>query len=199
MARLSLNKSALTRLNRRLKGYRAFLPSLDMKKKQLLLEQARERVQLREQQQLLEQIERRVREELPMLGSERLRLDGLLLVTEVDTVQENIVGVRVPQLRAVRFDARPYSMLALPHWVDNLLSLLRQAVELKLRMAVYRQRLTLLETAVRKVTQRLNLFEKVLIPRTRAQIKKIQIFIADEERSGVVRAKLAKGKKRPLA
>jgi V/A-type H+/Na+-transporting ATPase subunit D len=47
---------------------------------------------------------------------------------------------------------------------------------------------------VKKVTQRVNLFEKVLIPRTQAHIRKIQIFLGDAERAGVVTAKLAKAK-----
>ncbi|MBA1331753.1 ATP synthase subunit D, partial [Candidatus Endoriftia persephone str. Guaymas] len=46
MARLALNKSSLTRQNQLLKGYREFLPALDMKRRQLLAEQARARAEL---------------------------------------------------------------------------------------------------------------------------------------------------------
>ncbi|MBA1331492.1 ATP synthase subunit D, partial [Candidatus Endoriftia persephone str. Guaymas] len=41
-----------------------------------------------------------------------------------------------------------------------------------------------------------NLFDKVLIPRTHQHIRQIRIYLADEERAAVVRAKLAKRKKR---
>jgi V/A-type H+-transporting ATPase subunit D len=62
------------------------------------------------------------------------------------------------------------------------------------RHQVERRRLALLDEAVRTITQRFNLFDQVLIPRTRANIKRIQIFLADGERAAVVRAKIAKAK-----
>ena len=45
------------------------------------------------------------------------------------------------------------------------------------------------------MTQRFNLFDKVLIPRTRTNIRKISIYLADAERAGVVKSKIAKRKK----
>jgi V/A-type H+-transporting ATPase subunit D len=53
----------------------------------------------------------------------------------------------------------------------------------------------LLDDAVHKVTQRVNLFEKVLIPRTREHIRRIRIYLADAERAAVVRSKIAKRKR----
>ncbi len=52
----------------------------------------------------------------------------------------------------------------------------------------------LLERAERSATQRFNLFDKVLIPQTKANIKKIQIYLADAERAGFVNSKIAKRK-----
>ena len=57
------------------------------------------------------------------------------------------------------------------------------------------QRLERLREAERTVTQRFNLFDKVLIPRTRGTIKTIAIYLADAERAGVVNSKIAKRKK----
>jgi V/A-type H+-transporting ATPase subunit D len=39
-----------------------------------------------------------------------------------------------------------------------------------------------------------NLFEKVLVPRTRNNIRRIRIYLSDSERAAVVRAKIAKRK-----
>ena len=61
--------------------------------------------------------------------------------------------------------------------------------------AVTGVRLELLDEAVRTITQRVNLFDKVLIPRAQANIKRIRIFLADGERAAVVRAKIAKAKR----
>ncbi|MEM8855996.1 MAG: V-type ATP synthase subunit D, partial [Pseudomonadota bacterium] len=40
-----------------------------------------------------------------------------------------------------------------------------------------------------------NLFDKVLIPTSRANIKKIRIYLSDEEMASVVRSKISKRKR----
>jgi V/A-type H+-transporting ATPase subunit D len=52
-----------------------------------------------------------------------------------------------------------------------------------------------MQGAVRRVTQRVNLFEKVLIPNAKRNIARIQIFLSDVERAAVVTSKIAKGKR----
>ena len=72
---------------------------------------------------------------------------------------------------------------------------LKIALETQIYSQVAQRRLELLKQAERTVTQRFNLFDKVLIPQTKANIKKIQIYLADAERAGVINSKLAKRKK----
>ena len=52
-----------------------------------------------------------------------------------------------------------------------------------------------LNDAVRRITQRVNLFEKVLIPQAEENIQRIRIFLSDAERTAVVRSKIAKAKR----
>jgi V/A-type H+-transporting ATPase subunit D len=72
--------------------------------------------------------------------------------------------------------------------------MLEEAVRLKVEVEVAEERLARLEAAVKTVTQRVNLFEKVLIPRTEARIKRIRIVLGDAEKAAVVRSKIAKRK-----
>ncbi|RDH82175.1 MAG: V-type ATP synthase subunit D [endosymbiont of Escarpia spicata] len=195
MARFALNKSSLTRQNQLLKGYRDFLPSLDMKRRQLLAEQAKARAMRSSEQSQLDAVSPWINEQLPMLAYQAISLEGLVSIAGVSLGEENVMGVRLPLLENVEFQLADYPLLARPHWVDPLVEKLKQALEMRLRMQVAEQRLKLLEAEVRTITQRVNLFDKVLIPRTREQIRKIRIYLADEERAGVVRAKLAKRKK----
>ena len=58
-------------------------------------------------------------------------------------------------------------MLTKPFWVDALVVVLQQAMEQTIRIQVARRRVERLEQAERIVTQRYNLFDKVLIPRAR--------------------------------
>ena len=52
----------------------------------------------------------------------------------------------------------------------------------------------LLSKELRTTSQRVNLFEKVKIPETKANIKKIGVFLGDEQVAAVVRSKISKKK-----
>ena len=52
----------------------------------------------------------------------------------------------------------------------------------------------LISAALTKITQRVNLFEKVLIPDTQEAIRLIRIRLGEEQTAAVGRAKLAKAK-----
>jgi V/A-type H+-transporting ATPase subunit D len=85
-------------------------------------------------------------------------------------------------------------MLAKPAWVDLLVERLRRAAEARTRIQVAAERVRILARAERRITQRVNLFEKILIPRTRKNIQRIQIWLGDQERVAVIQAKLAKAR-----
>lgn len=195
MARLSLNKSSLTRQKRQLNTYEQFLPSLDMKRKQLIVELGKARSDLAALRRKLEALDPEIAETLPMLADERIDLTDMVVVKIVELREQNVMGARIPFLSRVDIRVREYAFLGKPHWVDRLVDYLQRALELRIRTQVAQRRLRLLDEALRMITQRVNLFDKVLIPRTKANIKKIEIYLSDADRAGVVRAKIAKRKK----
>jgi V/A-type H+-transporting ATPase subunit D len=134
---------------------------------------------------------------LPLLGSSTLRkrdLSSLVHLRSVDIVTENVVGSRVPVIKDMTFERAKYSTLTLPFWVDQLVDHLQEAAGLRLQLQVQGERVERLRMAARKVTQRVNLFEKILIPTAQENIKRIRIAMSDEDRSAVIRSKLAKKK-----
>jgi len=195
MTRPALNKSSLSHEQARLRRFSEFLPSLDMKRRQLLAELARARRALLEAREELQAIDPRIAERLPMLADQRLDLRGLVRVTEVQRGRRNVMGVRLPQVQEVRFQVQDYALLGRPPWVDELVGELRQALRLRLVIEAIEEQTRLLDQAVRKVTQRVNLFDKVLIPDTRGDIRRIQLYLSEQDRAAVVRAKLAKAAK----
>ena len=196
MARLQLSKSALSRETQQLATFRRFLPSLDLKRRQLMAERAKAREQLAATQREIDAMLRDVGEAVPMLANVNVDLTDLAKVTRAELETENIVGTRLPKLKEVEIEVRAYSYMGKPHWVDRVVEDLRRMVELRIRQHVEVQRVAVLEDGVKKVTQRVNLFDKVLIPRAMGNIKKIKIFLGDAERAGVVNSKLAKAKQR---
>ncbi|GGB99604.1 ATP synthase subunit D [Marinobacterium zhoushanense] len=195
MAKLALNKSSLHRESRRLKAFRQFVPALDLKRKQILAARQQSRRLIAEQQRELAGISAQVGEQLPMLAQSGLDLHELVQVVGVSVEQVNLVGIKLPLLQRIDIDRHQHSRLALPAWVDRALDLAERRLQLELALQVEQERLARLEAALRKTTQRLNLFDKVLIPRAERHIRRIRIALSDAERAGVVRAKIAKGKR----
>jgi V/A-type H+-transporting ATPase subunit D len=192
MEKVALNKSALQKERDKLKLYERLLPSLDLKRRQLSLELGRARVELTKSKAEFESMESRAAEQLPMLADIEKDLTGFVRIDSVQLDEENIVGVRLPILAEMACTISNYSMLAYPYWVDVLVERLKEMAEKQIRLHVLEERVRRLEIALRRITQRVNLFEKILIPNTKKTIHQIQIYLGDAERSAVVRSKIAK-------
>ncbi|MGY8870680.1 MAG: V-type ATP synthase subunit D [Pseudomonadales bacterium] len=195
MAKLALNKSALSKEKHRKASYGRYLPSLEMKQKQLLLERKKAEEALQQHVQDIESLEASVYQNLPMLAVVNIQMDGLVVVESFKLAEENLLGTKVPILESITFKRAEYGYLIRPHWFEELATSLEKVMQLKMEEQVLRIRLEKLKLAARTITQRVNLFSKVLIPEAEDNIKKIGLFLSDQERAGVVRSKLAKQKK----
>ncbi len=195
MARLQLNKSSLAREAKHLRTYQRFLPSLDLKRQQLTAERSKAAKVLAATRKEIEEFRKGAGRELPMLANRDVDLSELVTVTGVELGSENLVGTTLPVLERVALDTRAYAYLAKPYWVDVAAAKLRHMLELRIRVQVEERRLALLEEAVKTITQRVNLFDKVLIPKAKANIKRIKIYLSDEEMAAVVRSKISKRKR----
>ncbi|MEM9393044.1 MAG: V-type ATP synthase subunit D [Pseudomonadota bacterium] len=195
MARLQLNKSSLAREATQLRTYERFLPSLDLKRQQLMGEKAKAVAEVAKLEAEVAALAEQVGRKVPMLGNRDIDLSGLVELTDYQLAEENVVGTRLPVLDKIEVVVRPYSPMVLPHWVDQVTHLLHDMLTARLKVQVARQRVELLAKAVDTITQRVNLFDKVLIPNARANIKKIRIYLSDEQTSAVNRSKIAKRKR----
>lgn len=195
MARLQLSKSALSREQKNLRTYKRFLPSLDLKRQQVMAERNEAARQLAQTRREINALRKAAGDINPMLANRDVDLTDLARITNVSLDVENVVGTRLPTLKTVIVEVRDYPLMGKPFWVDNTAQMLRQMLELRVRLQVEQRRLALLEEAVKTITQRVNLFDKVLIPRARQNIKRIQIYLSDLQTAAVVRSKIAKRKR----
>ncbi len=197
--RLSLNKNALKQQRDHLSMYRRFLPSLDLKRQQLLGAHKTAQLRLGELEAEIEAFQQKLENLLPSLGSSTVnpaQLSTLVRVRDVILAEENVVGARIPVVREIKIERIEYSRLTLPFWVDQLADGLEEIARMRIQLQVSKARVEILGLAARKITQRVNLFEKVLIPRSESNIKRIGIALSDQERASVVRSKLAKRKRK---
>jgi V/A-type H+-transporting ATPase subunit D len=194
---IALNKTTLKQQRDQLKTFKKFLPSLDLKRQQLLAALKVARGELEQTERGYRELEEKVASLYPLLGSSTARTRNLASFIQIRSVkigEENLVGTRLPVAEEVEFDVAPYSRMVMPFWVDLLIEHLERMAKLNVLKQVRAERVKLLDHAARRITQRVNLFEKVLIPKAEQNIRKIVIFLSDQERAAVVRSKIAKNK-----
>jgi len=106
----------------------------------------------------------------------------------------NIAGVEIPTFEGADFAFGEYDLYATPLWVDAALERLKRALLLDLESDVLAVQVERLGTELRVTSQRVNLFEKVKIPEAEEGIRRIRIYLGDEQTAQVVRGKIAKRK-----
>jgi V/A-type H+/Na+-transporting ATPase subunit D len=188
------NKTALKGQRDALAKYQKFLPILLLKKMQLQLVIRQLEPVLEAKRRELEETLTSVRPWAKLLSEPSVDIEDYLRIQEVRTKKDNIAGVEVPEFDQVVYREFVYSLFATPAWLDRAVEVLRRLVALKEELQVLLEKDKLLREELRTTTQRVNLFEKKLIPELRENIRKIKIFLGDEETAAVGRAKLAKGK-----
>ncbi|MFP4477112.1 MAG: V-type ATP synthase subunit D [Desulfatibacillaceae bacterium] len=193
MAKIKLTIQELKQQKEALGRYERFLPTLQLKKMQLQMEAFRARSDLEEtatsEKNLFEEIGR-----WAAVFGEDAGIGDLLSVDKVVVRWSNVAGVEIPRFVDVRFREQEYDLYARPPWVDEAVKKIKELARIAEKARVQRRQLELLEKELRTTVQRVNLFEKIMIPRTRDNIKRIQVYLADQQAAAVVRGKIAKAK-----
>lgn len=195
MAEVRLTKNELRHQQHSLDQLEKYLPTLQLKKAMLQNE-------VQEARQQIAVLTRRVKESREEIDgwskvlSQGTTLDNRLVcgVTAVRKHYENIAGVEVPTFEGVDFQELPYSLLNTPVWLEDAVDRLRALVVLRAELSVSEEKRAALEKELREVSIRVNLFEKILIPRALVNIKRIRVFLGDQQLAAVGRAKVAKNK-----
>ncbi len=205
MAKIKFTKGELKAQRDALQQFRRYLPTLQLKKQQLQLKVFEAAKQL---QQAAHELEYRRQSVLPWIGLladpliTRTDARGLLLFdvrqyifpADVVTTRENIAGALVPLLHEVLFPPLDYDLLETPFWVDRAVEKLREVVRQAIEVWIIRERIRVLEQELRTTTHRVNLFEKVKIPEALENIRRINIYLGDQQANAVGIAKTAKRK-----
>jgi len=76
----------------------------------------------------------------------------------------------------------------------NAIQKLKELFSADMELTILKKQSELLGEELRITTQRVNLFEKVKIPDTKENIRRINIFLGDQQTAAVVRGKLSKNK-----
>jgi len=192
--KLKYNKTALKAQRDGKAKYEKFLPILQLKKMQLQIVIRQLEPIIEEKRTALRRTSEKISQWARFLTDPAADVRDYLVISEVVTHTDNIAGVDVPEFKEVIFSERPYSLFVTPPWLDTAVLALRRLISLKEEVRVLLRKEELIREELRTTTQRCNLFEKKLIPELKENIRKIRIFLGDEETAAVARAKLAKAK-----
>ena len=192
MAKVKLTKNELKKQKDSLKMYRRYLPTLILKKQQLQSEIRLTEVRLREIMEEKEHFDESFKSWIAVFGEMGVFTRDILKITDIKTTQGNIAGVSIPIFEGAEFEISPYDLIRTPLWLDFAVERLKQVFLLDLEAEVVKEQRRRLDMELRITTQRVNLFEKIKIPETRHNIKKIQVYLGDQQTASVVRGKIAK-------
>lgn len=194
MAKIKLTKNEQKVQKDALKMYQRYLPTLTLKKQQLQTEIRTIESKAREVRSRRLALEKEFDEWISVFGEKEAFKPGMVSVSNIKKGFGNIAGVTIPIYEGADFSRGEYDLYDTPLWIDMAADRMEKALSLDLEANVLDEQVRLLSKELRTTTQRVNLFEKVKIPETKANIKKISVYLGDEQVAAVVRSKISKKK-----
>ncbi len=194
MAKIKLTKNELKIQKDALKMYRRYLPTLTLKKQQLQAEIRTIEAKAEAVRKERKNLEKGFSSWIAVFSETDAFPDDAISVSNIRKGYGNIAGVTIPVYEGADFTRKDYDLYETPLWVDIAANHMEKAMSLDLEAEVLDEQVRLLEEELRATSQRVNLFEKVKIPETEENIKKISIYMADQQVSAVVRSKISKRK-----
>ena len=192
MAKIRLTKNELKKQKDSLKMFKRYLPTLMLKKQQLQSEIRITDTRLKELQIAKVQLDESFKPWIGVFGETGVFTKDMLKITSLKTGYGNIAGVPIPVFEGAEFEVATYDLTSTPAWLDKAVECMKKALLLQMESEVIEEQKKRLDKELRTTTQRVNLFEKVKIPETRGNIKKIQVYLGDQQTASVVRGKIAK-------
>ncbi len=193
MAKIKYTKNELKKQKDQLKRFNRYLPTLVLKKQLLQMEIRQVEAQIDQKSRERESMHAELMSWVHVFGEE-LGIADLVKVKEVDLDTTNIAGVDIPLFNRIVYENIPYDLMFYPLWVDAGIQKLKELFSADTELSILKKQAELLGEELRVTTQRVNLFEKVKIPDTRENIRRINIFLGDQQTAAVVRGKLSKNK-----
>ncbi len=194
MAKIKLTKNELKVQKDALKMYQRYLLTLTLKKQQLQSEIRTIEAKANQVRNEKNKLENGFNDWIAVFSEKDAFPNEVITVSNIKKGRGNIAGVDIPTYLGADFKRGDYDLYSTPLWVDIAANHMEKAISLDLEAEVLDEQVKLLEAELKATSQRVNLFEKVKIPETKANIKKISIYMADQQVSAVVRSKISKRK-----
>jgi len=193
MAKIRLTKNELKKQKDDLKRYTRYLPTLELKKQQLLVEIRKIQNDIADLNKAAVEVEADVSNWVDVYA-EDVDLDSLIEISKISLGTGNIAGIDIPLFNDLQFNDVEYDFFTTPLWIDRALAVSREQLERQVKIEIFRMQEKIISQELRVTIQRIKLFEEVKIPNSKEAIRMIRIFLGDLQTAEVVRGKIAKTK-----
>jgi V/A-type H+/Na+-transporting ATPase subunit D len=193
MAKIKLTKNEFKKQKDALKRYTRYLPTLELKKQQLLTEIRRIQDEIEKLKKQYENLKSQLEKWVAVFG-EDVNIASLFSLKEIETETGNIAGSDIPLFKGITFEDEDYDFMDYPLWVDEGIETAKVFIALNTEIEILEKQQDIIQEELRVTIQRINLFDKILIPEAKENIRKIRIFLGDQQTASVVRGKIAKSK-----
>jgi V/A-type H+-transporting ATPase subunit D len=192
MAKLKLTKNELKKQKDQLKMFQRYLPTLMLKKQQLQAEIRGVEARIDELYREKSRLDESFKSWIAVFSEKDVFTADILRITRIAVREGNIAGVPIPVFEGTEFAITPYDLLRKPLWLDAAVVNVKKVLEIDMEVRTLEEQQKRLEKELRITTQRVNLFEKIKIPEARSNIRKIQVYLGDQQTAAVVRGKISK-------
>ena len=192
MAKLKLTKNEQKKQKDSLKMFQRYLPTLMLKKQQLQAEIRTVDIRVTELRSIKDRTDESFKKWIGIFGEEGIFTPGILRITKLKAGEGNIAGVAIPVFEGVEFETEEYDLVEKPLWLDMAVDNMKKALSLDLEMQCLEEQQRRLRKELQTTSQRVNLFEKIKIPEAKTNIKKIGVYLGDQQTAAVVRGKISK-------
>lgn len=189
--KIRLTKNELKHQKDVLKRLQRYLPTLMLKKQQLMAEIRR----VQDKMDAVSEERRRYEDAVKHwvgVFAEPVDVGSMFRVKEIVTSTTNIAGIDIPVFEDMHFEQTAYDLMETPLWVDRGIQAAEAIAELKAQNDILQRQQEIIKEELRVTVQRINLFEKIKIPEAKESIRKIRIFLGDAQTADVVRGKTSK-------
>lgn len=190
--RLKFNKVSLREQKQKLALFRRFLPALEARKQQLLIQLELRRREIEEKQKRFRLLIEKAGLWPGLLGDMAPLMRPLIEIREVKSSVRNVAGLKLHCFEGIVFHEPSYSFFSTPFSFETVLAVLREAVEMREEIRLLQKQVEVLQEGFRKTNQRINLYEQRLIPGCREAIRKVTVHLQDQQAAAVGVAKVAK-------
>ncbi|MCE5262490.1 MAG: V-type ATP synthase subunit D [Deltaproteobacteria bacterium] len=190
--RIKLNKVSLREQKQRLTLYQRFLPALEARKQQFLMQLGLVRKDIRQQEQALAGLLAEMAQWSALIRDVEPLLRYFIEIEDVRFAMRNVAGLKIPRFESVAFAEPSYSFFATPYSFETVLVRMREAIALREEIRILKEQEKILSDGFRKTSQRINLYEQRLIPDCREALRKISVYLQDQQAAAVGVAKAAK-------